>query len=332
MRGRWRGRFGWLLFLGFALVPARAHAQQQTAATPGGSPGGESASANESNAGNTGGDEGPSTSDSTVGYIDPALPLNMVRFRYDNAHGDNRPTRGTFQYARYAPDGPGLPLPESNVDYQELSLYGEHVFGNRFSLFAQLPVQFGNFRVNQDQSGLADMFAGFKYAFYRDQDTVATFQWKTYAPTGNPMKGLGNSHASIEPAFLLLHRFSDLLISESEFHYWVPVGGPRGYESEVIRYGTGLGYTMFQDEGFIVRPVVEVVGWTFLNGKEQVVLPDGVQSPVDHGVGGTTIINLKGGVRFRWDNRFDIYAGYGHALTGAVLYKEIARVEFRWFY
>jgi hypothetical protein len=308
-----------------AALPARA---QDTAAA-GGSPGSETSSAGE---GGSGGDEGPSGSDSTVGYIDPAIPMNVLRFRYDNAHGNNRPTRGTFFYAKQAPDGPGLPLPESNVDYQDLALYGEYLFGQRFSVFAELPVRFANFRVNKDQSGLADMNAGFKYAFLRDADTVGTFQWRTYVPTGDPHKGLGTSHASVEPALLLFRRLNERLASESEFHYWVPIGGPRGFESEVIRYGTGLRYNVYEGESLTVAPVVEAVGWTFLNGQSEVVLPSGIEAPVDKGVGGTTIINLKGGVRMRWDGVGDIYAGYGHALTGAVLYKEIARIELRLFY
>jgi hypothetical protein len=312
----------------FAPAPTCLLAQDTAAA--GGSPGSDTASAGEG--GSMGGDEGPSVSDSNVGYIDPALPVNVVRFRYDNAHGNNRPTRGTFFYAKQAPDGPGLPLPESNVDYQDLALYGEHLFGQNFSVFLELPVRFANFRVNKDQSGLADMNAGFKYAFFRDDNTVATFQWRTYAPTGDPHKGLGNSHASIEPALLLFRRFSERLTSESEFHYWVPVGGPRGFESEVIRYGTGLGYTVYQGENLTVKPVIELVGWTFLNGQSEVVLPSGVETQEDKNAGGTTIINLKAGLRTRWNDFGDIYVGYGHALTGAVLYKEIARVELRLFY
>ena len=100
----------------------------------------------------------------------------------------------------------------------------------------------------------------------------------------------------------------------------------------MIRYGTGLGYTVYQDGRLAVTPVVEFVGWTFLNGQSEVVLPSGIETQENKTAGGTTIINLKGGVRFRWNNWGDIYAGYGHALTGAVLYKEIARVELRVFY
>ena len=102
MGSHWRSGFGWLgIALALGVLSPLARAQDTAAA--GGSPGSDSAAAGDSpsdTGGGSGGDEGPSISDSNVGYIDPALPGNIVRFRYDNAHGNNRPTRGTFFYAK----------------------------------------------------------------------------------------------------------------------------------------------------------------------------------------------------------------------------------------
>src|SRR5438874_12373343 len=53
------------------------------------------------------GEGGPTVSNSTVGYIDNAIPGNVVRFRYDSAYNNNSPSRGEFFYAR---TGRGLPL------------------------------------------------------------------------------------------------------------------------------------------------------------------------------------------------------------------------------
>ena len=142
-------------------------------------------------------------------------------------------------------------------------------------------MHFANFRVNQDQSGLADMNTGFKYAFLRNDNTVGTFQLRTYAPTGNPKKGLGTSHVSMEPAFLLFHRFNQRLASENELRLGYPSADRAGFESEVIRYGTGLRYNVYQGEFLTVAPVVEVVGWTFLNGQSEVVLPSAFEAPQD---------------------------------------------------
>ena len=44
---------------------------------------------------------------------------------------------------------------------------------------------------------------------------------------------------------------------------------------------------------------------------------------------GDTILNGKLGVRFGNGERWDIYTGYGRALTGDVFYKDIFRLELR---
>src|SRR6185295_15697292 len=65
------------------------------------------------------------TFDSTVGYIDNAIPSNLFRLRVDAAYRANRATRAEFFYARGAPFGPGLPKPETSDDYQEIIGYLE---------------------------------------------------------------------------------------------------------------------------------------------------------------------------------------------------------------
>ena len=72
--------------------------------------------------------------DSTVGFIDPAHPANVVRLRYDPAWRGNRPTRAEYFFARTGPDGPGLPLPEPSVDSQELSMYSEMLLTDELSM------------------------------------------------------------------------------------------------------------------------------------------------------------------------------------------------------
>ena len=60
------------------------------------------------------GTSGPTVSDSKVGYIDNAIPVDMLRFRFDASYEFTRPNRAEFFYARGAPKGPGLRLPESH--------------------------------------------------------------------------------------------------------------------------------------------------------------------------------------------------------------------------
>jgi hypothetical protein len=265
-------------------------------------------------------------SDSRVGYIDSAIPADELRFRFDDANNSRRPSRAEFFWPRTGPSGPGPRLAERSVDYQDLSAYGEMMLGQDLSAFLELPVRFLNPDINPNNSGLADMNAGFKWAFYRAEDTVQTLQLRTYAPTGNPTLGLGNGHASLEPAFLLYQRLTDELALEGELRYWIPLGGT-DFAGSIIRYGIGLNCDLWHDGGYWIAPVVEMVGWTVLSGKEGILPPDGV--PEVESAAGQTIVNIKFGVRAGLGCNTDLYVGYGRPLTGDRWYENIIRVELR---
>jgi hypothetical protein len=272
------------------------------------------------------GTSGPTVSDSRVGYIDPAIPANLFRFRYDTAYDDHRPTRAEFFYPKGGPRGPGLPEPERSVDFQDLMTYLEVAPLPDLSAFVEVPVRFLNPELNADHGGLGDVNAGFKYAFLQTDDLVATFQFRTYAPTGDSHRGLGTHHVSLEPALLLYDRLTDRLGLESEFRVWVPVGGT-DYAGNIVRYGIGAHYDVLRSEKYTISPVVEFVGWTVLDGKEAVVAPSRLATIKD--AGGDTIVNAKVGLRVRFGDCVDVYGGYGRPLTGDRWYENILRLEFR---
>ena len=271
---------------------------------------------------------GPSVSDSRVGYIDPAIPGDEFRLRFDAAFDDRRPTRAEFFYPQSAPRGPGLPRPEARVDYQELTSYLEAAATPRLSGFVEVPFRFLTPEINAPASGLSDVNAGFKYAFLYRDDLVATFQFRTYTPTGDSHRGLGTGHVSLEPALLVYKRLDERLAFEGELRDWTPVGGT-DFAGNIVRYGLGVHYDLFHTHDLLWTPVAEVVGWTVLGGKVSAVPPDGV--PVVEDAAGQTIVNAKFGVRVSYGNRADLYAGYGRPLTGDRWYENIFRLEFRLF-
>jgi hypothetical protein len=272
------------------------------------------------------GTSGPTVSNSSVGYIDSAIIANQLRLRFDAAYDDIRPSRAEFFYAQGRPLGPGVPLPERRVDFQDLSTYLELAGGQRWSGFVEAPVRFLNPEVNANTAGLADMNAGFKLALVQSCDTVATFQLRTYLPTGAASRGLGTHHVSLEPALLLNQRLAGSWLLEAELRYWAPIGGS-DFAGDVIRYGLGLSYGDRRPDDFWFTPVVELVGWTVLSGKEQIVPPAAPFTVLD--AAGDTIVNAKFGLRAGLGHRADFYAGYGRALTGSTWYKDILRLEFR---
>jgi hypothetical protein len=121
---------------------------------------------------------------------------------------------------------------------------------------------------------------------------------------------------------------TDRLTFEGELRDWIPINGT-DFAGNVIRYGVGLGYDIIHCDAVRITPVVEFVGWTVLSGKEAVVA--GAQTTaVD--ASGDTIVNIKLGTRVVFGEHNDIYVGYGRALTGAVWYKDMLRLEYRLFF
>src|SRR5439155_23919873 len=147
--------------------------------------------------------------DSNDGYIDPAIPADLFRFRFDAGYNNRRPTRAEFFWPRGAPFGPGPAIVERSVDYQDLSTYLEARFAPNVSGFVELPVRFLNPDLNPNTSGLGDMNAGFKWAFINDEDLVTSFQFRTYIPTGDADRGLGNDHISLEPSLIVFKPMGD---------------------------------------------------------------------------------------------------------------------------
>lgn len=292
-------------------------------------------SSSDSGATSTGG-EGLAIADSSVGYIDRALISTMIRARFDAAYNDRRPTRAEFLYPQGAPNGPGLLHPDPKADYQELMAYLEVAVNPHLSGFFEVPWRFLNPEVNPDAGGLSDMNFGFKWAPYQTDCQVATFQFRTYLPTGDAERGLGNNHVSLEPALLVYKKCDEYFTVEGELRLWIPIGGT-GFAGEFVRYGIGISENAYHCNHFTLKPVIEFVGWTLFNGHETVVAPPSLTKPdffptTTRDTGGETIVNAKVGLRAEIGEHTGLYVGYGHAITGEAWYRDILRVECRWSY
>jgi hypothetical protein len=262
-------------------------------------------------------------------YIDAAIPMTQVRLRFDAAYDDNRPDRAEFFYPKcgcFGGGAPGPPLPETSVNYQEISTYIEAAVNNRFSAFIEIPVRFIDPELNRVSGGLGDINAGFKWAFVAHDDRYLTFQLRTYIPTGDPGAGLGTDHVSLEPALLAYQQLTDRLILFGEFRDWIPIGGTN-FAGNIIRYGAGLGYEVYQSSQLRLTPLAEFVGWTVLGGKE--FSPTIGTNMGTKDAAGDTIVNVKIGLRLDFGAHSSLAASYGRALTGAVWYKDIGRLEYR---
>lgn len=301
----------------------------QTPTQPSQAPGGmDGLFGNASDAASVGGfdaGEGPSALSSAVGYIDNAVVATQLRLRLDFAWNSNRPTRAEVFYPRGGgTTTPGLPAPETAVDYQQLFVYYEHAFSKDFSAFIDVPVRWINPDQNSNSYGFSDLMGGVRYSFVNTPCQIVTGQVRVYAPTGDGSRGLGTEHASIEPGVLTQRTMGNVNLY-TETHFWQSLGGTN-FAGNYIRYGLGASYGKPSACSFWVTPVAEVVGWTVLDGQQAIYHPP-VRAVAD--ATGDTIVNGKFGARFGWTDRWDLYAGYGRALTGEVWYKDVLRLELR---
>jgi hypothetical protein len=118
---------------------------------------------------------------------------------------------------------------------------------------------------------------------------------------------------------------TDELAVFGEFRYWIPVDGT-DFAGDILRYGVGANYLLYQNKNIQFRPILEFVGWTVLSGKETAALTPTVFDI--RSARGDTIVNAKIGGRLNFGQYSQIYIGYGRALTGEVWYKDLLRVEY----
>jgi hypothetical protein len=300
----------------------------------------------------------PQRRGSMIGYIDDAIIESQVRVRFEVGLGTRAPDRAEFFYAKCGcyqdlhlfpnaaqfddPNAPG-PRPDAadDLDFRQLMLQAEYAVRPRLSLFGELPlrwIQPQHFLNRPDESapvgfgnqgGLGDLRAGVKVGLADSPDYALTFRFQAYFPTGSASEGLGTNHASLEPS-LVYFRQSDRFAVESQLGVWLPLGGsdgPRitaddGFAGNVLMYGIGPSYVVYESPTLKVAPVVELVGWRVLSGFE-------TPPPTDSS--GTNIVNLKLGVRANV-RRGSFYVGYGHALTDKSWYDDILRVEYRYMF
>jgi hypothetical protein len=277
---------------------------------------------------------------SMVGYIADAALENQIRVRADAAFHDNRPDRDEFFYAQCGCNGAGKPGPEglaTDLQFQQVTVDAQYAVHNRVAVFAAIPVRFiqpqtflpgaGTFA---NQSGLSDIRAGGKLALVSADDTLVTAQVQGYFQTGDGAKGLGTNHATIEPALLVYQRLSDRVAIESQLGDWHPIGGTNfglpaeKYDSDVLFYGIGPSFELVSTSRVKFAPVIELVGWHLFGGLQVQPPPPGVVVAAD-----SNIVNLKIGARTTV-GRNSLYVGYGRALTDAVWYRDIVRIEYRY--
>ena len=231
--------------------------------------------------------------------IPESQPSSNLRFRYNAVYDEHDPDRADFFWAQIGGVGPHLP--EKSVDYQDATASWEVAAGKAFSITTDLPLRFVSPDENPTTGGFGDMSVATKTVLLNGADWQITQYFKTYMPTGDPLKGTGTGHVSLEPGFLFQLKWSPQTYFHGEITYWIPLGDNPVYGGQVLTYGFGISHLLYENDTFAAIPTLEFVGWTVLNGA-QTTFPTGLPEAVDT----MGIFNVRPGIRFVRDTGGDL--------------------------
>jgi hypothetical protein len=231
--------------------------------------------------------------------IPSSQPSSNMRFRFNATYDERNPDRADFFWAQTGGRGPKLP--ERSVDYQDAIASWEVASGKAFSLTTDIPLRFVAPDVNPNTGGLGDLALTTKTVLLNGADWQITQIFRTELPTGDPGKGTGNGHVSLEPGFLFRLKWSPETYFHSQLTYWFPIGDNPVYGGQVLKYGFGVSHLLYESDAFAAIPTLEFNGWTVLNGA-QTTFPLGLMQPVDT----MGIFNVRPGIRFVRDTGGDL--------------------------
>ena len=131
-------------------------------------------------------------------------------------------------WARSGGGGSGPAAIDRNVTYHDLTHYTEACSGS-FSMFVEMSYRSLYPDINPHTAGFGDLTAGTKSLLFDCDLMQITFQNKFITPVGNPMKGLGTGHLSIEPSILTSIKVSEHMWLQTQLSQWIPIGGDPVY-------------------------------------------------------------------------------------------------------
>ncbi len=258
-------------------------------------------------------------------FLDFARPRSMTRFRWN--HGENLILPDRNEYFWGAIGGPGPGLPETGLDYDELTIYLETASDN-FSLFIETPYRNNDPDINFGSGGFGDLRFGTKSLLVDCELLQFTFQFTTTVPTGRSGNGLGTGHTSLEPALLASLKLAPDTYMQAQLAEWIPLGGTPGVQGSLLRYNFAFNRVMYRplpDTDLI--GILEFGGFAFQAGGftdpvSGLVLPSNEDG----------YFYLGPGLRLSVCDKLDVGFGASFALTDQHFADQIYRIELRYFY
>ncbi len=241
------------------------------------------------------------------------------------------PDRAEYFWARA--DGNGLgPRPPAtrravpSLNYHDLSMYTETSTG-KFSFFINQPYRSVYPTDAGHGAGFGPMDLGTKSLLFDCELLQIAFQFRTYLPMGNTMKGVGNGHTSLEPSLIMGLSLSPEMYVQGQIAEWIPLGGNPDYAGAILHYHMSVNRVLFR-----LLPDVPVIGTFEMNGWS---FQDGAYTDPIFGpqpASGATYVSAGPGIRMSVCDKIDFGIGSAFSLTANNFANQLFRSEFRYRY
>jgi hypothetical protein len=271
-----------------------------------------------------------------ISFIDTTQPQNNFRMRLDAAYDYMSPDRAEYFWARIDGRGPTTNPSqggEISVDYQDIRAYIE-LGGKKFSVGTDLPIRMVDPVLYDNTAGLGDISITTKTVLVDCKQWQITNLLRTYIPSGDASAGLGTGHASLEPGFAFRYRWSDITYLHGDLKLWIPLGADEIHGGEVLSYGVGISHVWRENDSTAIMPTLEIVGYSFLDGRWTAPLGMGGGSIE---IDGQDIVNIHPGIRWVWDRgcachvrELGLFGGF--STSSSSLYEGMMRLEYRWMW
>lgn len=263
-------------------------------------------------------------------FADAPRPITQMKLRWDSGWNMPRPDKAEFYFARGDGNGKGPNVFGRSIDYKELSLYTEAAAGP-IGVFVEMPYR--NVQVNNPvagefagHSGFADMNIGTKSLLLDCELLLVSFQFRTYIPTGSPGQGLSTGHVSLEPSLLAALKLTPTTYLQSQFAYWIPIGGDTAYQGPVFHYHFSLNQLLYRCCNVQFIGTLELDGWDIQGG----AFTDAAGNPQSAKSSVGDIISMGPGLRMVICDKIDFGVGSRFNLSDPRRCEDVVRAEFRW--
>lgn len=257
-----------------------------------------------------------------------ARPQTQERIRWEDDVNLLFPDRSEYFWARANGGGKG-PAPvapfagPATLNNNQLSLYTETAINNA-GIFVEVPYRELDTDSGYHAAGFSDMNVGIKTLLFDCELLQLATQFRTWIPTGNFRKGIGDGHVSLEPGLIASMQLSKDQYLQGEIQEWIPIGGDQNYEGSVFLVGLSYNCVLWR----FVPDVLLVGTLEYTSISYQTGLYTDPYGGI-HRASGETCIGVGPGIRLFVCDKIDFGVGSNFGVTDDYYAREVFRTEFR---